>query len=41
MLLPLVSNQLYSRVIGQVYGDGSLVHVYCRVSRLTKMVSKL
>jgi hypothetical protein len=38
MLLSLVSSQRYSRVIGQVYGVGSLVHVHCRVSKITNMI---
>jgi hypothetical protein len=38
VLLPLVSSKLSSRVIGQVYGVGSLDHGYCGISKLTNMV---
>jgi hypothetical protein len=39
VLLPLVSSQLYSRVIGQVYGVGLLDHGYCGISKLSNCVT--
>jgi hypothetical protein len=39
MLLPVVSSQRYSQVVGQVYGVGSLVHGYCGISKLSNVIS--
>jgi hypothetical protein len=38
LLLSLVSSELSSRVVRQVYGVGSLVHGYCGISKLSNLV---